>query len=112
MCIVQLPPGGNPIAVNKYIISYHFCVFQVHRICSNKSIRGRSIRMRWVGHVARMGDRRGAYVMLVGDLRERDHLEYLGLDERIILKWIFKNWDRESWTGLIWLRLGTGGRRF
>jgi hypothetical protein len=22
MCIVQLPPGGNPLAVNKYIISY------------------------------------------------------------------------------------------
>ena len=22
-CIVQLPPVGNPIAVNKYIISYH-----------------------------------------------------------------------------------------
>jgi hypothetical protein len=21
MCIVQLPPGGNPLAVNKYIIS-------------------------------------------------------------------------------------------
>jgi hypothetical protein len=22
MCTVQLPPGGNPLAVNKYIISY------------------------------------------------------------------------------------------
>jgi hypothetical protein len=27
---------------------------------------------------------------------------------RIILKWIFEKWD-ESWTGLIWLRIGTGG---
>jgi hypothetical protein len=30
MCTVLLPPGGNPIAVNKYIISYHiikFCCF-------------------------------------------------------------------------------------
>jgi hypothetical protein len=26
----------------------------------------------------------------------------------IILKWIFKKWD-EAWTGLIWLRVGTGG---
>jgi hypothetical protein len=26
----------------------------------------------------------------------------------IILKWIFKNWDGETWAGLIWLRIGTG----
>jgi hypothetical protein len=25
-----------------------------------------------------------------GDLRERDHLEDLGADRRIVLKWIFK----------------------
>jgi hypothetical protein len=24
-----------------------------------------------------------------------------------ILKWIFKKWDWEAWTGLIWLRMGT-----
>jgi hypothetical protein len=28
---------------------------------------------------------------------------------RVILKWIFKKWDLEAWTGLIWLRIGTGG---
>jgi len=28
-----------------------------------------------------------------GDLRERDHMEDLGLDGRIILKWILKEWD-------------------
>jgi hypothetical protein len=28
-----------------------------------------------------------------GNLRERDHLEYLGLDVRIIIKWIFEKWD-------------------
>jgi hypothetical protein len=26
------------------------------------------------------------------------------------LKRIFKKWDGESWTGLIWLRVGIGGR--
>jgi hypothetical protein len=31
------------------------------------------------------------------------------LDGRIILKWILKKWDGEAWTGLIWLRIGTGG---
>jgi hypothetical protein len=43
------------------------------------------------------------------DLRERDHLEDLGADERIILKWIFMKWIGETWTGLIWIRIGTGG---
>jgi hypothetical protein len=31
-----------------------------------------------------------------------------GVDEGIILKRIFKKWDGETWTGLIWLRFGTG----
>jgi hypothetical protein len=28
-----------------------------------------------------------------GDLRERDHLKNLGLDGKIILKWVIKKWD-------------------
>jgi hypothetical protein len=37
-----------------------------------------------------MGDRRGAYKVLVGNLRERDHFEDTGIDVRMILRWIFK----------------------
>ena len=39
------------------------------------------------------GERRGTYRFWCGDLKERDHLEDLGVDERIILKGNFKKWD-------------------
>jgi len=45
----------------------------------------------------------------VGNLRERDHFEDAGVDGKIILRCIFKKWDGGPWTGLTWLRLGTGG---
>jgi hypothetical protein len=32
-----------------------------------------------------------------------------GVHEKIILKWIFENWNVGVWTGSIWLRLGTDG---
>ena len=44
------------------------------------------------------------------DPKERNHLQDLGLDRTIILKWIFKKWDGKSWTGMFWLRIGTGDR--
>ena len=46
-----------------------------------------------------------------GELRgEKDHLEDLGTDGRI-LKRIFNKWDWEAWTGLIWSRIRKGGGR-
>jgi hypothetical protein len=36
-------------------------------------------------------------------------LEDLGIDKKIIIKWILKNWFGEAQTGFIWLRLGRGG---
>ena len=41
---------------------------------------------------------------------ERDHLEDVGVDVRIILRLIFSKWDVGAWTGLIWLRIQTGVR--
>ena len=46
-------------------------------------------RTRWVGHVARMGERICAYRVWVGKVRERDHLEDPGVDGRILFRRIF-----------------------
>jgi len=43
--------------------------------------------------VTRTGDNSGAYKSLAENIRERDHLEDPGFDGKIILKWIFNNWD-------------------
>jgi len=43
------------------------------------------------------------------NLKERDHLGDLSVDERIILRWIFGKWDEGVWTGSGWLRIGTVG---
>jgi hypothetical protein len=57
----------------------------------------KSRRMRWVGHVARMGNR-SAYRIWWGDLLERDHLEDPGVEGTITIKWILKKWDGKAWT--------------
>jgi hypothetical protein len=45
-----------------------------------------------------------------GNLRERGHLEVLGIDEIIILKWASKKLDRGVWTGSVRVRIRAGGR--
>jgi hypothetical protein len=43
------------------------------------------------GACSTYGDRRAAYRVLGGkNLREREHLDDLGIEARITLKWIFK----------------------
>jgi len=44
--------------------------------------------------VARMGERRSAYSVLVQKRQGKRPLGRLGIEERIILKWVFKNWVR------------------
>jgi hypothetical protein len=69
----------------------------------------KSSRLRWAGHVACMG-RRDVYTgFWWGNLRERDHLEDPAVNGRIILKLLLRKWDGKAWTGLIWLKIGTGG---
>jgi hypothetical protein len=56
-------------------------------------------RIRWAGHVERMGRGEVHAGFWCGYLVERDRLEHLHVDGRIILKW----------TGLIWLKIRTVG---
>ena len=57
-------------------------------------------RIRWAGHVARMGEERGCIVSCWGNQKEIDHWGDLGVDVWIILGWIFRRWDVCIWTGL------------
>jgi hypothetical protein len=68
-----------------------------------------SIIMRWAGHVVRMRERIYAYRVFGGKPEGRRPFGRPRLRWRVILQWIFENWNG-AWTGFIWLRIGTGGR--
>jgi hypothetical protein len=57
-----------------------------------------------------MGEKRNAYRLLVG---KPEGKRPLGRPRRRwvdnILGWILERWDGMMWTGLVWLRIGTGG---
>ena len=71
----------------------------------------KSRRMRWAGHVGRMGEERECIGSWWGNWRERDHWEDPGVDGWIILGWISRRWDVGIWTALGWPRIETGGGR-
>ena len=71
----------------------------------------KSRRMRWAGHVARMGEGRECIGSWWGNRRVGDHWGDLGVDRWIILGWISRRWDVGIWTGLGWPRIETGGGR-
>ena len=99
MCTVLLPPVGNPIVVNKYVISLYWNKYEYVY-----NAAGRFSDIFWQCS-------RGMYRLLVGKPEGRNHWGDLGIDGRIILERISRRWDVGIWTGLGWPRIETGGGR-
>jgi hypothetical protein len=58
-----------------------------------------------------MGEKINAYRFLLKK-PESDHLEYLDVKGRTILKWILNTRDGTAWTGCTWLRKGIKGGQY
>jgi hypothetical protein len=84
---------------------------ELHDLYSSPSIVRviKSRRIRWAWHVARMGRREACIWFWWRNLKERYYWGDPGIDGRIILRWTFRKWVVVVWTGLGWLRIGTGG---
>jgi hypothetical protein len=63
-----------------------------------------SRRMRWVGHVARIGEKRNMYKLFI---RKTEGKRSLGRSRHRLCGYILEKQDGVVWTGLVWLRMGT-----
>jgi hypothetical protein len=69
----------------------------------------KSRRMRWAGHVTRMGEGRNVYRVLVGKPEGENHLEDQGVDGKTGSKSTLGRLVRRVWSGLTWLGIGVVG---
>jgi hypothetical protein len=67
--------------------------------------------VRWVGHVAHMGEMRNIYKILVGKLEGTIPLEKYRHKYQYNIRLDLKQVEK-SWTVFVWLRLGTSGGLF
>jgi hypothetical protein len=85
---------------------------ELHIMYSSPNIirQSKARRVRWVGHVARMGEETKLYKVLVGKQKERDHLkdqdeDGIRMDHREIswgsVEWILLAQDRDRWRALV-----------
>ena len=69
----------------------------------------KSRRMKWTGHVACMGERRGVYKDVVGKPEGKRPLERPRHRWEDKIKMDLQEVGCGVWTGSSWLRIGTGG---
>jgi hypothetical protein len=84
---------------------------ELHNLYSSPDIvrQLKSRRMRWAGHVARMGKGRKCTGFWWESLKERGHLEDQGVDGRMGSKWVLGSLSGGVWTGFKWFRIGIVG---
>jgi hypothetical protein len=80
---------------------------KLHSLYSSPNIVSviKSRKMRWEGHVARMGE--VFTVFWSGDPKGRDHWEDQGVGRRITLRWTLGKYGTMGRTGFGWLRIGS-----
>jgi hypothetical protein len=85
--------------------------WELHNLYSSPGIirQIKSRRLRGAGHVARMGEGRNVYGVLVGKPEGKNHLKYKGVDGRMGSKWTLGRLVRGVWSGFTWLGIGTVG---
>jgi hypothetical protein len=89
------------------------CLWQVSQLSANKRHHFFTTYFSfiYIYSTVIIGEAGEIYTEIWGrDLTERDCLEDLSTDGKIILKWVFKKWDVDARTRSIWLSIRTGNR--
>jgi hypothetical protein len=93
----ELQTSEIPEGFMKHSVYTHICTY---------IYKNQSRRMRCPGTVARMGDVRSAYSVLVGRSGGQRPFGRRRWEDNIKID--LQYWEG-SWIGLVWLRIGTGG---
>jgi hypothetical protein len=84
---------------------------ELHSLYSSPNIVRvfKSRKIRWVGHVARTGEGRGVYRVLVGKAEGKRPLEKARCRWEDNIKMDLREIGTDGRTGFVWLRIGSGG---